>query len=241
MRKKEAAKCVPLELVYSLRELAKRLWGEKNPAAVPLGAILEEFEEEISALEKFFEDYEAGYAARLERTEKEHEEKVSELESRVSELKSKLAEMAAENGESRKRESALYDELRKKDSGLVEAKSACAKIEGELNEKYVVKMRELYNKLDEKDRELFLAGEEKKRELTLLARHLESARLEGEKKLEAEKKALDARRRALEEEFAVRKSELIKAFERAGAELRSREKLLSYHESALKKKERRQE
>lgn len=227
MEKEKAVKCVPLDLVRNLQALSRRLWDEKNPAAVHVSALIEEFGDEVTSMEKVLGEYESGYAGRLAIAEREHGEKVSVLEAQIGDLKERVAAADAERAGLHKKISELSDLLRRKEAELADARAAGAESESELNSRYVTRMQELYDKLNKKEQEMLSSWEEKSRELELRAQAQEKARVE-------KARALDARERIMEDEFALKKAELIKTFERARAELQARERSLAEREAAAR-------
>ena len=56
---------VPLEIMDRVRRLAERLWTEKNPAAVQLSVIVEEFDSDVVAAGSAVRDYAKHYEAKL--------------------------------------------------------------------------------------------------------------------------------------------------------------------------------
>ncbi|MDQ7772715.1 MAG: hypothetical protein RDU13_04220 [Elusimicrobiales bacterium] len=227
MEKEKAVKCVPLDLVRNLQTLSRRLWDEKNPAAVHVSALIEEFGDEVTSMEKVLGEYEAGYAGRLAIAEREHAEKVAVLEAQIKDLKERAAAGDAERAGLHKKMAELAETLRRKDSELADARAAGAESESELNSRYVTRMQELYDKLNKKEQEMLASWEGKSRELELRAQAQEKARAE-------KARALDAREKIMEDEFALKKAELIKTFERARAELQARERSLAEREAALR-------
>lgn len=227
MEKEKAIKCVPLDLVRNLQTLARRLWDEKNPAAVHVSALVEEFGDEVTSMEKVLGEYEAGYAGRLAIAEREHAEKVAVLESQIRDLKERVAATDAERAGLHKKMSELSEALRRKEAELADARAAGAESESELNSRYVARMQELYDKLNKREQEMLSSWEEKGRELELRAQAQEKARVE-------KARTLDAREKIMEDEFALKKAELIKTFERARAELEAREKSLAEREAGLR-------
>ncbi|MDT8286034.1 MAG: hypothetical protein RQ748_02900 [Elusimicrobiales bacterium] len=227
MEKEKAVKCVPLDLVRNLQALSKRLWDEKNPAAVHVSALVEEFGDEVTSMEKVLGEYEAGYAGRLAIAEREHAEKAAVLEAQIRDLKERVAATDAERAGLHKKMTELAEALRRKESELADARAAGAESESELNSRYVARMQELYDKLNKKEQEMLSSWEEKSRELELRAQAQEKSRVE-------KARSLDARESILEDEFALKKAELIKTFERARAELQAREKSLAEREAALR-------
>ncbi|KAF0127003.1 MAG: hypothetical protein FD189_768 [Elusimicrobia bacterium] len=232
MEKEKAVKCVPLDLVRNLQTLSRRLWDEKNPAAVHVSALIEEFGDEVTSMEKVLGEYEAGYAGRLAIAEREHAEKAAVLEAQISDLKDRVAAGDAERAGLHGRIAQLSDELRKKESALADARAAGAENESGLNSRYVARMKELYDKLNRKELEMLSSWEEKNGELERRDGALRELEADIEKRLAAGKKALAGRESALEDEFALKKAELIKTFERARAELQAREKSLAGREAA---------
>lgn len=227
MEKEKAIKCVPLDLVRNMQDLSRRLWDEKNPAAVHVSALIEEFGDEVTSMEKVLGEYEAGYAGRLAIAEREHAEKVSVLEAQIRDLKDRVAAADAERAGLHKKMTELSETLRRKEAELADARAAGAESESELNSRYVSRMQELYDKLNKKEQEMLASWEEKSREMELRAQAQEKARVE-------KARALDAREKIMEDEFSLKKAELIKTFERARAELQAREKSLAERESALR-------
>lgn len=227
MEKEKAIKCVPLDLVRNLQTLSRRLWDEKNPAAVHVSALIEEFGDEVTSMEKVLGEYEAGYAGRLAIAEREHAEKVSVLEAQIRDLKDRVAAADAERAGLHKKMTELAEVLRRKEAELADARAAGAESESELNSRYVSRMQELYDKLNKKEQEMLASWEEKGREMELRAQAQEKARVE-------KARALDAREKIMEDEFSLKKAELIKTFERARAELQAREKSLAEREAALR-------
>ncbi|HOI42211.1 MAG TPA: hypothetical protein PK523_04630 [Elusimicrobiales bacterium] len=96
MGKGKAVRCVPAELFRGLQDLSRGLWEEKNPAAVRLGALLEEFGDEVSSLEKLLGEHEAACSARLAEAGREHAAKEAQLRALIDELRERTA--AAETG-----------------------------------------------------------------------------------------------------------------------------------------------
>ncbi len=91
MNKGKAVRCVPAELFRGLQDLSRGLWEEKNPAAVRLGALLEEFGEEVSSMEKLVGEHEAACSARLSEAGREHAAKEAQLLARIDELRERTA------------------------------------------------------------------------------------------------------------------------------------------------------
>lgn len=95
MEKGKAVRCVPAELFRGLQDLSRRLWEEKNPAAVRLGALMEEFGDEAASMEKVLGEYEAVCSARLAAAGREHAGKEAHLRARIDELRERAAALEA--------------------------------------------------------------------------------------------------------------------------------------------------
>ena len=85
--------------VRATKALLERLWEEKNPAAVHLNALLNEFDVEMKSLE-VVQEYEADYASRLSFMEKQYKDKINSLENELSEHKSRVAALDSARAES---------------------------------------------------------------------------------------------------------------------------------------------
>ncbi|HAT72357.1 MAG TPA: hypothetical protein DCS63_06030 [Elusimicrobia bacterium] len=224
MEKESAILCVPPELLERLKSLADRLWADKNPAAVHLNAVLEEFEPDLKTLSHIVKEYEADYAARLAFNEREHVQKESRLKEEAEDFSRRLSEVEKEHAEGLKRIAELKASLSAREAALADLKSKTVEDGSELNSKYVDKMQELYDRVNRKELEMLTRWEEKNKGLDAKVQSLESD-------FGAKVKQFKLREKALEEDFNARKIELIKTFDRIRADLEAREKALSEREA----------
>jgi hypothetical protein len=232
MENETPIKCVPVEMVERLKKLSAKLWNDKNPAGVHLGAILDEFDSDIKALSGVVQEYEADYAVRLQFAEEGYKEKTRTLEKDLAECRSRLSVLAAARDESDAHAAELRESLKIKEAELTGFGARFAEKEAELNSKYVARMRELYDKVSRKELELLSRWEEKNKSVDGKCGALESA-------YAAKARQLQLREKALEEEFNARKEELIRTFDRVRLELDVRETEISKREekiTALEKK-----
>jgi chromosome segregation ATPase len=232
MEKEQLIQCVPAELIGRLKELLARLWEEKNPAAVHLGAVMDEFETDVKSLTGVVKEYETDFSGRLKFLEEGYLERTRTLEKELAAYKARFSGLDAGRAESARKTAELEEALRLKEAELAESKVKLSEEESQLNSKYVTKMQELYDRVSRKEMEMFLRWEEKNKTLESKYGSLEAeyAGKAGEFKL---------RERALEAEVNARKEELIKTFDKAQLELEAREQALSAREekfAALEKK-----
>jgi uncharacterized coiled-coil protein SlyX len=227
MEKERAIQCVPVELLERLRALAERLWNDKNPAAVHLNAVLEEFEPDVKTLGHLIKEYETDYSGRLAFNEREHAQKENRLKEEAADFSARLAELEKEHSVGIKKIEELKTALAAKDAALAAKEAALAELkaksaedESSLNTKYVVKMQELYDKVNKKELEMLARWEERNKGLEGKVQSLES-------ELAAKVKQFALREKALEEDFNGRKAELIRTFDRVRADLEAREKVLA--------------
>ncbi len=220
MEKERAIQCVPVELLEGIRRLAARLWDEKNPASVQLTALLEEFDPEVKSLSHIIADYEAEYALREKSLRARFEQKEGQFRKEAEDLKARLAKSEAARAEALKRLEELRAALSGKDAELAELKLKTAEAEGELNSRYVARMQELYEKVSRKEMDLLASWEEKNRDLERRIQEFESSKT-------ARERQLRVREKELEEEFNVRKAELIRTFDKIREGLEAREKALN--------------
>ena len=95
--------------------------------------------------------------------------------------------------------------------------------EGSLNARYVAKMQELYQKVNNKELEMLERWEDKNKALEMRVQEVEGD-------YAAKIKQMGLRGKALEEDFNARKAELIRTFDRIRAGLEVKEKELSARE-----------
>ncbi|HBB65741.1 MAG: hypothetical protein A2X28_05965 [Elusimicrobia bacterium GWA2_56_46] len=226
MNKERLIQCVPIELMDRLKNLLARLWDDKNPAAVHLGAIMDEFETDVKSLSGVVAEYETDCAVRLKLAEEEYREKARAFENDRAEYKARMSGLDKACGENTGKVAELNGILKSKEAELEAFRAQFAEKELQLNSKYVNKMSELYDKVSRKEMEILSRWEEKNKAMeakygALEAEHAEKAR------------QIKLREKALEEEFNARKEELVKAFDRVRLDLEARETALSGREKNL--------
>lgn len=234
MEKEALIQCVSTGLMERLRKLLDRLWQDNNPAAVHLGAILDEFEPDIRSLNGVVKEYETDFAGRLKDIEEAYREKSRVMEKDLSDYKARMSALAGARDENAERAVKLEEALRAKDAEIAALKARAVEEETRLNFKFVSKMQELYDAVSRKEMEMFAAWEEKNKRT-----EERNARLEAE--CAGRLRDLQIREKSVEAEIRTRKEELLKTFENARQELEAREKDLAVREekfAALEKKRR---
>ncbi|MCX5784796.1 MAG: hypothetical protein NTX59_03825 [Elusimicrobia bacterium] len=226
MEKEILVTCVPVEMLERLKKLAKKLWDESNPVSVRLNVILDEFEQETRVLDNLAQEYEADYSMRHEFAKKEYEEKIARMGRETHELKTRLAGLKKEGEADRAKMAKLNSVLRSKEAEIDAIKISVSEDEGRLNSKFIIKMQELYDKVNKKELEILARWEEKNRDLET---KLQTAGSEAAERL----KQLKLRAKALEEDFKMRKAKLSKTFGTARLELDAKEKAISAREEKL--------
>lgn len=226
MEKEQFVTCVPTEMFERLKKLLDRLWEEKNPAGVHLGAILEEFGTDIKSLNGVVAEYEQDFAGRAKFMEEQYKDKINTLEAALTDYKTRILGVEQLRQEKDGKAGELAALLKAKEDELSIYKARLSEEEAALNSKYAAKMHELYDKIGKKELEMLAGWEEKNRALELRS---EAA----EKEYAAKYKQLKLRESTMDEEVNSRKEELIKAFDRARLELESRDKILSEREARL--------
>lgn len=220
MDKEMMVQCLPSELFDRLKTLLERLWEDKNPAAVHLNALLNEFDVEMKSLEGIVQEYEADYASRLSFMEKQYKDKIAALEGELGEYRNRVAAMDKERAESAERTEELNRGLKQKEAELADFKARTAEAEADLNLKYASRMHELFDKVNKKETEMIARWEEKNKSLDARIADAESEHA-------ARARQLRLKEKALEDDFNARKSELIKTFDRIRLELEAREERLA--------------
>lgn len=228
MEKERAIQCVPVELIERLRALSARLWDDKNPASVHLNALLEEFDPDIKSLGNIIKEYEADYNGRLAAGQGEYARKEGRLRKEAEDLQARLGKTETARAEALKRIEELRGALADRENALAALKMKSTETEGDLNSRYVTKMQELYEKVNQKELDMLARWEEKNKSL-------ETRTQEFEAEQSARSRQLKERERALEAEFNARKAELIKTFDRIREGLEARERALSSGEAGAKK------
>jgi len=232
MDKEKPIQCVPAELMERLKALLARLWDEKNPAAVHLGALMEEFDAEIKALGGIVKEYEADFSGRLKLMEEGCQERTRVAENEAAACKARLAAVESARAESLKKAAQLEDDFQRKDAEMAGLKAKLSEEEAKLNSKYVSRMQELYDRVSRKEMDMFLRWEEKNKELEGRYAALEAEYAGRIRELKLREKTMDA-------EVNAGKEELIKTFDKARLDLEAREEALASREekfAALEKK-----
>ena len=220
MEKEMLIQCVPAELFERLKGLLERLWEDKNPAAVHLNALLNEFDVEMKSLEGVVQEYEADYASRLSFMEKQYKDRIASLENELSEHKARVSSLDSARIESASRQEELSRALKQKETELADFRAKASETEAELNLKYAARMQELYDRVNKKETDMIARWEEKNKTL--------DGRLgEVENDYAARVRQLKLKEKALEDDFNSRKAELIKTFDRIRLEFEAREESLS--------------
>jgi hypothetical protein len=217
-----------------LKKLLARLWEDKNPAAVHLGAIMDEFEPDVKSLSGVVREYEADSASRAKFIEEGYKNRVRALEDDLAGYKARMAGLADAREENLKATVELGEALKAKEAELAALRFKAADDEARLNSKYVSKMQELYDVVSRKEMDMFTRWEEKNKELEGKIGALES---DNEGKI----RELKLKEKALEAEVNTRKEELLKTFDRVRLEFEARERDLAAREekfAALEKKRR---
>lgn len=220
MEKEMMVQCVPGELFDRLKQLLERLWRDKNPAAVHLNVLLNEFDVEMKSLEGIVQEYEAGYVGRLQFMEEQYKEKVAYLQDELSGNRSRMAALEEARNESAVKLEELAQALQAKGAELAEFKARTAEAEAELNLKYAARMHELFDKSNRKEADMIARWEEKNRALDIRISEVESEHA-------AKLRQLRLREKALEEEFNSKKTDLIRTFDRVRLEFEDREEKLA--------------
>ena len=228
MEKERDIKCVPTEMLERLRLLADKLWEGKNPAAVHLNAVLEEFEPDVRTLGHIVKEYETDYAGRLAFNEREHAQKESRLKEEAADYGARLTVLEKEHAAGLKKIEELKTALAARDAALADLKAKTAEDSSDLNAKYVSRMQELYDRVNKKELEMLTRWEEKNRTLETKLQSLEAD-------YEARAKQFKLREKAMDEDLKARKAELIKTFDRIRGDLDARERSLASREAALGK------
>ena len=223
MEKEREIQCVPVELLERLKALAAKLWEDRNPTSVHLNAILEEFEPDIKALSHTIKEYEAEYSGRAASCQSKYEQKESRLKKEIEDLKTRLAGLESSRGEVLKKTEAMKSAANEREAALSDLKIKIMEDEGTLNARYVARMQELYEKVNNKELEMLTRWENKNKALEAKQQDLDADHA-------AKVKQLKMREMALEEDFNARKVDLIKTFDRIRAGLEAKEKELSERE-----------
>ncbi|OGR50479.1 MAG: hypothetical protein A2049_03345 [Elusimicrobia bacterium GWA2_62_23] len=229
MEKERAIQCVPVELLERLKALGERLWADKNPASVQLNAILEEFDSDVRTLGHIVKEYETDFEGRLAIKCRDHGRREESLKAEADAAAERLAKLQQTHADSLKKIEELKTMLAARDSELAELRSKTMEDGSELNSRYVVKMQELYDKVNKKELEMLARWEEKNRTLETKIQSIDT-------EVAAKTKQLGLREKALVEDFNGRKAELIRTFDRIRAELEAREKALAAREKGPQEK-----
>lgn len=223
MEKERAIQCVPVEMVERLKALAAKLWEDRNPTSVHLNAILEEFEPDLKSLANTIKEYENEFSGRAASNQSKYEQKESRLKKEAEDLRARLAGTEASLREAIKKNEELKAAFNAREALVAELRIKTTEDEGALNAKYVGRMQELYEKVNNKELEMLARWEDKNKALETRVR-------EAEDDYAAKTKQLGLRGKALEEDFNARKAELIRSFDRIRAGLEAKEKELSERE-----------
>lgn len=223
MEKERAIQCVPVEMLERLKSMSAKLWEDRNPASVHLNAILEEFEPDVKALANTIKEYEAEYAGRAASSQSKFEQKEAWLKKELEELKTRLASAEASRSEAVRKNEELKAAFNAREAILAELRMKTAEDEGSLNTRYVIRMQELYEKVNKKELEMLTRWEDKNKAL-----EAKQQDLDGDHAVKV--KQLKMREMALEEDFNARKADLIKTFDRIRAGLEAKEKELAARE-----------
>ena len=226
MEKETPVQCVPLEMIAALKKLLSRLWEDNNPAGVHLGAIMDEFESDIKALSGVIREYETDFSSRLKLMKEKHGEDVQALRSELEACRARLSGVEKTRSESSRNVYELEESLKRKEDECSALSFRLAEEESRLNSKYVAKMQELYDRVSRKEHETLAHWEEKNTVLEARCLAIETeyaARVRQFKLLE----------KTLEDEFKVRKVELIKTCDRIMLEVDARQTELSAREEKL--------
>lgn len=223
MEKERAIQCVPVELLERLKALAAKLWEDRNPTSVHLNAILEEFEPDTKALSNTIKEYESEFSGRAASNLSKYEQKESRLKKELEDLKTRLASVEASRAEALKKIEELKSASNAREALLAELRMKTAEDEGALNARYVVRMQELYDKVNKKELEMLTRWEDKNKALEAKQQDLDAEHA-------AKVKQLKMRELALEEDFNARKADLIRTFDRIRAGLEAKEKELAERE-----------
>lgn len=232
MEMEKSIECVPVEMLERLKSLLDRLWKDKNPSAVHLSAIMDEFDAERKSLAGIVQEYKSDYAARFAFMERQYKDKILTLESELSDFKTRFSEIDKDRSADSKKVMELVETLKRKESELADLKAGAVETEAQLNARYVARMQELYDKISRKEMDMLSKWEEKNKAL-----ETNSSAVENE--YSSKLRQIKLREKAMEDDFNSRKQELIKTFERVRLEMEAREKELSERERkfyALEKK-----
>lgn len=227
-QKDEFLRDLPEEMLAKLKELADRLWAERNVVAVPLVALMEELEADVKASRSALSDYERYYKERLAAEKREHDALKDRLQAEISGLRTLISslEVAArenavrmnelrgklEQSESRSREKYTRDEV-----GLLE--NQVLSLKKEIGEFHKVKERD-DRRILELEGQVAIKAEEVERRYVARMAQLEKENSELEKRnaeLEGSVREDDARIKELR--TALEKSE------RSGREKYSKEEV----------------
>ena len=204
------------EMLKGLSCICKKLWAENHPAAVNIQAVIEEFREEVEAVERMVPEYEKYSEMKLasieQKIKEEYLEKFSQAETKLAENTGRIHELESSLKSEKENSAGLNGVIEAKTFEIKDLKARISVAESELRAKYVEKMHELYDQVSQKESEMAVYWENKYKLLEEKKRSLENDYVDKIRQIEEQS-------RSMEKEIASKKDELFRVFDKAGREL----------------------
>jgi len=143
------------EMLKGLSCICKKLWAENHPAAVNIQAVIEEFREEVEAVERMVPEYEKYSEMKLasieQKIKEEYLEKFSQAETKLAENTGRIHELESSLKSEKENSAGLNGVIEAKTFEIKDLKARISVAESELRAKYVEKMHELYDQVSQRN------------------------------------------------------------------------------------------
>ncbi|MFH1618407.1 MAG: hypothetical protein ABIG11_00725 [bacterium] len=222
------------ELWERLTALCEQLWKDDNPAAVPLQVIIEEFRGELSSLGRLMPEGDKLFKEQVhlvsEKLKKEYEKKSAGLEETIGDYAGREAKMVEELRAKKSRAEELLKALDDREADMENLREKLLRTETEFNSRHAESIREMYEDLNRKEKEMSSFWETMRKSMEEKTRAAEKQHRDRLAHVETREKTMTA-------EFAAKKTELLRTFEKIRKGLEDRAALLSDKERSMQDRE----
>lgn len=224
-------KCVPQEFIDRVREFEKKLWDAKHPLSVELSSIFGEFEDEIIPFDELSSNISKDYKAKMEHLSDNYKEKIKEYEGELNEIREENNKFKKNIEDLKNKLSEAEILIKQKEEDIYKVRAEVSEEKSRLIKEFSIKAEELYENMRAKEEAMLKKWEEKNK---ILEQKMMSLEREYMKKIQE----LRLKEKMLNDDFNLRKKELIKTFDRMRIDLENREKMLFERENKVLELER---
>ncbi|MCK5582328.1 MAG: hypothetical protein KAI33_00980, partial [Elusimicrobiales bacterium] len=191
MKKNEIKKNASLDFLNVLKKFSEKLWLDRNTASVELGAIIEEFEEDIQAETDYCEKCGNIALEKIRKNSEECEVEIVKLKAVQEDLVHQMSKFEADAEQDKERIAELKVEIGAKNEEYSKLKVSLAGKKEILDSDYSLKVTKLYEEMSRKDRGLLDKWVNKNENIKLEMADMKKKYKEKVRSLEVKEKRLE--------------------------------------------------